>query len=260
MSATPGGSIVFDRVVGEYERTRFLPSPIATRLARWIAAGVPADAWLLDAGSGTGRLGRALAERHQRTVGVDLSRGMLAEAQRLTSVPLHLAQGDITALPFGDETFAAVLSVHVLHLIPDWRRAVDELWRVVAPQGRLILGFEERTPTEVLERYLESAHRQGVLPPHPGAAASELSVCLESLGGGVRWHRPWQMSWQFDRPVAETLDALERRTYSRLWSVAPDAHESLLTATRRFASERFGDEDAAERHRVRLALLVATRP
>jgi SAM-dependent methyltransferase len=57
------------------------------------------------------------------------------------TAPLPLFQSDATRLPAGTGTFGSVLAVHVLHLIPDWRLAVDEAVRVLRPGGALVASF-----------------------------------------------------------------------------------------------------------------------
>jgi len=49
--------------------------------------------------------------------------------------PLATQHMDITALAFEDETFDAILCSHVLEHIPDDRRAMRELFRVLKPGG-----------------------------------------------------------------------------------------------------------------------------
>lgn len=59
------------------------------------------------------------------------------------SIPFHL--GDLTKkLPFDDGSFDVVLCISVLEHLPVARRpeAVNELWRLVAPRGKLILTFD----------------------------------------------------------------------------------------------------------------------
>ncbi len=46
-----------------------------------------------------------------------------------------MLQADITAIPFTDETFDAVICNHVLEHIPDDRRALAELQRVLKRNG-----------------------------------------------------------------------------------------------------------------------------
>lgn len=59
------------------------------------------------------------------------------------SIPFHL--GDLTKeLPFNDGSFDVVLCISVLEHLPVVRQleAVNELWRLVAPRGKLILTFD----------------------------------------------------------------------------------------------------------------------
>lgn len=48
-------------------------------------------------------------------------------------------QADITNLPFEDERFSLILCSHVFEHVPDDRRALRELARVLRPDGQLIL-------------------------------------------------------------------------------------------------------------------------
>lgn len=47
--------------------------------------------------------------------------------------------GDLEALPHGGSSMDAVFCYGVLHHVPDWRRAVAELYRILKPGGALYL-------------------------------------------------------------------------------------------------------------------------
>ena len=69
----------------------------------------------------------------------DLSDKML-DAAKLRAAQLNLRgvnffQGDVTALPFADETFDLVLSVNGFHAFPDKISAHAEVWRVLKRGG-----------------------------------------------------------------------------------------------------------------------------
>jgi SAM-dependent methyltransferase len=68
---------------------------------------------------------------------------------------MPLLQSDATALPARAGTFGSVLAVHVLHLVPDWRIAVDEAVRVLRRGGALVASF----PTD--NRAAGSGRRDG---------------------------------------------------------------------------------------------------
>src|SRR5215813_4075736 len=57
---------------------------------------------------------------------------------------LTIELADMTALPYADAAFDAAVGVHVLHLVPEWRSALDEVLRVVKPGGAFLLGQDVR--------------------------------------------------------------------------------------------------------------------
>jgi ubiquinone/menaquinone biosynthesis C-methylase UbiE len=111
-------------------------------------ADVPVPRRALDLGTGTGVVALALAERYPgaEIVGIDLSRGMIDEARR--KLPLELADrvrfevGDASALAFPDRDFELVV---LSNMIPFF----DELARVVAPGGTLVLSFSRGPETPI---------------------------------------------------------------------------------------------------------------
>lgn len=57
------------------------------------------------------------------------------------AVTMPVLQADATLLPFAARSFGSVLAFHVLHLIPDWRIALDEAVRVLRPGGAIVASF-----------------------------------------------------------------------------------------------------------------------
>jgi len=91
---------------------------------------------ILDAGCGTGSLTSALSRRiNARSItGVDFSPIYIDYASRIIRDPrITFKVGDICALPFADHSFDRVLSLLVLHFVPQTERAVVELRRVARP-------------------------------------------------------------------------------------------------------------------------------
>jgi SAM-dependent methyltransferase len=136
-------SVNFDRAAGYYDATRALPAETMARLTGLLAAELAGRAPCLEIGVGTGRFALPLNAAGIAMTGTDISAAML---RRLTQnaggrSPVPLAQADATRLPFAAGAFGSVLAVHVLHLIPDWRVAVDEAVRVLRPGGALVASF-----------------------------------------------------------------------------------------------------------------------
>lgn len=100
-------------------------------------ADLPARGRLLDAGGGTGRVARALRDKTDQTILADVSLGMLRFA---TPTALLNPTAAVTeSLPFADESFERVIIVDALHHVAEHRRTAAELWRVLKPEGRLVI-------------------------------------------------------------------------------------------------------------------------
>ena len=93
----------------------------------------------LDVGTGTGLYACNLANRGLHVVGCDSSEAMLQVARaKATRVVWQLAEAE--SLPFSEGTFDLVLSVTALEFMRDPAQALSEMFRVVSPGGRLVLG------------------------------------------------------------------------------------------------------------------------
>jgi len=101
-------------------------------------------------------------------------------------------QGDATALAAADATYDAVLAFHLLHHAADWRSAVREAARVLAPGGRLYVA--DMTARFVDSRALRavSHHPRDADRPTPDAiAAAVRDAGLEVVGSRVRFAGWW---------------------------------------------------------------------
>jgi SAM-dependent methyltransferase len=94
---------------------------------------------VLDCGCGMGFQLLAMSRlRRLELVGLDPDPERLAYAAA-EGVPAELVQGDAQQLPFADASFDAVLMTEVLEHVPDDRRALREVLRVLRPGGVLAL-------------------------------------------------------------------------------------------------------------------------
>ena len=133
----------WDRAAGLYDLFEWSNRKVNTAARARVGELVPAGARVLDCAAGTGEFSLAAAKRAGSVLCTDQSEAMLARARKKAArrglSNLQFAHRDITALSDPDGSFDAVIAANVLHLLPDPEPAVRELWRVVAPGGRLIL-------------------------------------------------------------------------------------------------------------------------
>ncbi len=89
---------------------------------------------ILDLGCGKGRFARRLGALGASVVGLDLSSGMLAEADGIDRV-----RGSARDLPFADGTFDAVVAIETFEHVRDVDAAICEARRVLKAGGRLVV-------------------------------------------------------------------------------------------------------------------------
>jgi ubiquinone/menaquinone biosynthesis C-methylase UbiE len=95
---------------------------------------------IFEVGCGTGHWLELLYSPERILLGVDYSRGMLAQAQE-KGVPANLVQGAARQLPVKSGEFDFVYCVNALHHFASPKTFIDEAYRALAPGGILaILG------------------------------------------------------------------------------------------------------------------------
>ncbi|MCZ8515570.1 methyltransferase domain-containing protein [Paenibacillus filicis] len=100
---------------------------------------LPQGCRVLEVGCGTGRTACHLAGLGYDITGMDLRPEMLAKARRRAEkeeLTVNFVQGDITSMPFADESFDVVLAESVTNFA-SIAAALSEYSRVLAPGGVL---------------------------------------------------------------------------------------------------------------------------
>lgn len=148
----------FDRRAGSYETgfTSRWRDPVQRESLN--ALDLSGEDRMLDVGCGTGAASRAAAAVASSVVGIDLSPEMIREAagaaEAIENVRFEVA--DSEGLPFGDREFTAVLCSNSFHHYPEPLQAVREMARVLAPNGRLVIGdaCADLATARVADRFL----------------------------------------------------------------------------------------------------------
>lgn len=211
-------SLAFDRVADSYDATRggdTRGQVVADALLPLLPAGR-----LLEVGVGTGVVAAALRAANRDVVGVDLSRPMLARAQR--RLGSRVAQGDAQALPVADGAVAAAYAVWVLHLVADVGAVLAECARVLRPGGRVLVvpGAADRGAGTDVEVLLEEMWERLRSPGRVDAPA-EISTLAEGVGLRLVQRAGF---WVGPRPMspAELAQRVADRSYSVLWEITDE--------------------------------------
>jgi SAM-dependent methyltransferase len=135
----------YDKVAEEYADQYFdelSHKPFDCKLLTRFSQLVPQGGRVCDLGCGPGHVARFLSELGLDALGVDISQAMVQVARRLNPGQ-KFEQGDMLSLKFPNATFAGIAAFYSLIHIERSRvpRALSELFRVLAPGGRLLASF-----------------------------------------------------------------------------------------------------------------------
>ena len=105
-------------------------------------AGIEPGARVLDVACGTGNAAKPAAEAGAEVTGLDLAPPLIEAGRRQAAelgLSIQFVEGDAENLPFEDESFDRVLSTFGHMFAPRHRRTADEMRRVCAPDGALVV-------------------------------------------------------------------------------------------------------------------------
>ena len=159
------------------------------------------DQQILEVGFGGGRTLEKVAALAQRVTlfGIDYSPTMVKVASKknraaIRSGRIRLQQGDVAKLPYAEEQFDKVLSVHTLYFWPDPVHGLQQIHRVLKQDGMFILGMgpkqvmlQRKFPQhsnftlyeieEVVEMFRQAGFADVSVRPQPGAG----DVCITGV-------------------------------------------------------------------------------
>ena len=196
------GSTDSTTVAGQYHHPANLDARIALHerfstnrvgLSRWLFTQmtVPPRARILELGCGVGIFWIKNLDRLSpdwRVILTDASLGMVREAARRLAASRHpfaFATVDAQALPFAPKSFDAVLAHFMLYHVPDRRRALAEVARVLRPDG---VFYAATNGPQHMREAKDFAAKAGLLEPDAFDAGDAAGFSLED---GAMQMAPW---------------------------------------------------------------------
>lgn len=166
------------------------------------AVGAYGDGIILDVACGPGIVTAALAERAREVVALDVTPEMLSQArQRCAKAGLRnvtFREGSATDLPFAENSFDAVVTRLSIHHFEEPRRVLDEMFRVLRPEGALVVAdvvssesIEESALQNAIETLRDPSHVRMLAP-------SELISVIEDAGFRIDTRSTWDKPRELD--------------------------------------------------------------
>lgn len=112
---------------------------------------------ILEIGCGQGVCSTKVTAKY---TGIDPSQVMIDRAKELYPDRTFLT-GDASKLPFPDKTFDGVFSIAVWHLIPDIRKATQELYRMLSSNGKFLIISADPANYDAWKKSYHTIHRDG---------------------------------------------------------------------------------------------------
>lgn len=202
---------------------------------------LPANELCLEIGIGTGRIALPLVEAGVRMVGVDISAEMLRKlVERRPASHPEVVVADATRLPFADATFGSAIASHVLHLIPTWRDALAEIWRVVRPNGFFAASRGARLDAW-REQVIGQFFRKAGDPLWPPGMDRMDELDAEMAGRGARVEPFRELSSEDTTSIDEVIGAMQEGIWAACWSLDDATRRRAGSATRTWAAIELGD-------------------
>jgi len=124
------------------------------------------DKKVLEVGCGIGIDGMEFAKNGSDYTGVDISEKSLELAKTyfaLNEQKVNLLVADAENLPFENNTFDLVYSWGVLHHTPNTQKAIEEIYRVLKPEGKIIVMLYNKYSMVGLQLYIRYGFLRGNL-------------------------------------------------------------------------------------------------
>lgn len=144
---------------------------------------------LVDIGTGTGRMIELFGPRAVQAVGIDRSSDMLRLARvklEAAGIQSSLRQGDMYALPLGDQSADSIIIHQVLHYAHSPAAAIAEAARVLAPGGTLLVidfAAHEREELRATDAHIRLGFDDEMMAGWFASAGLEIDQ-IEHLRGG----------------------------------------------------------------------------
>jgi SAM-dependent methyltransferase len=176
-----------------------------SRFVEWCR---PQPGWrALDVGAGPAVLSGALVGLVAEAVALDPSQALLGHAP----AGVRTVLGSAEAMPFADGEFDLVTIVNSLHHVADPARTLDEMARVLAPAGVIVVQDYLADPDperaerwETIERLRDPDHRS---LPHEGEVAAKLKPRGLVMDAEMRWDSTWQVDAWLAMSATPAADA-----------------------------------------------------
>ena len=152
-------------------------------------AGGTDGARVLDVATGTGSIAIMLAKKYKdyKVVGIDFNKEMLAVAKRKSRglKNVKYLEGDVESLRLGKGSFDIVVTGFSLGNFEDLPKAIEQMRKVLRPDGTLMLLDINKRHSKTLARLLSFYHLLSLTPAFSSDTRHEINLYIHSEASQV---------------------------------------------------------------------------
>ena len=151
---------------------------------------------IFDVGFGSGTLFEGLADREIQKYGLDLGRDFIKHVHSKHGDTVTTLQSDALNIPLIDNVMESVVCSEVLEHVPDPSRAIEEMFRILKPQGTLLI----TTPNislrwTIIEAIWTRVRRQIIETEHVAFTSRRLRYNLITAGFTIKENRVFMFGY-----------------------------------------------------------------
>lgn len=180
----------------------------------------------------------------QPALNPSIRRFVKSQTQAQPSPSLRLIVSDIKQLPFFDNSFDAVVAVHIFHLIDGWEQALQEVVRVLRPGGRLLQCWDtydsSAIPELVNTRWRSLVQELGGSTSRPGVSTQAVKHWLKERG--FQTQDELVLTWPQQVIPRQAIDYIAQRYWSSSWQISDAIFTASIERLWTWAHEYFGPE------------------
>ncbi|MGB3787775.1 MAG: class I SAM-dependent methyltransferase [Phormidesmis sp.] len=239
----------YDKIASIYDQTRWMTTAVAEDVATVILNLVQATPTtsFLEPGIGTGLNVLPLVQRGYSVTGIDISSQMLDQfRQKLTGSPanLTLIHADSSQLPLADQSFDVVLTVHMVHTVADWKVFLDEIDRVLKPNG-FYLNAQWITPParkKFEEQFKAIASKYEQPKPSNQKDTSVKKIDVEAYCREKGYQSTYLVAreWMVTDTVDELIKCFKLKPYGLCWRMSDDTFNLVMSELEEFCHTHYG--------------------
>ena len=205
---------------------------------------------VLDLCCGQGTLTAMISQSGASVVGLDFSPEMIANA-RLAAPDAEIVTGDAMAMPFGDAEFDTVVCNFGMMHIPDQPKALNEVRRVLKPDGEFVMATWSAPPASpafgTVFGALKTHGDFSAAPPQPDLFAfadpAQAQAMMAAAALDMTEHQTVEAEWVLEEPrdLFEIFLTATVGARMLIMSQTDETMETVAKAISQTVSEKFHD-------------------